>query len=62
MALQPDLEFSEAQAGPEHAPAMLDRWGIWVVVAVALVLVAYGPTLLDLLATNGLNTPGRRVW
>jgi cytochrome c oxidase subunit 1 len=62
MALQPDLEFSEAQAGPEHAPAMLDRWGIWVVVAIALVLVAYGPTLLDLLATNGLNAPGRRVW
>lgn len=60
--VQPDLEFSEAQAGPEHAPALLDRWGVWIVVAVALVLVAYGPTLLDLLATNGLNTPGRRVW
>ena len=62
MVLQPDLEFSEAQAGPEHAPALLDRWSVWVVVAIALVVVAYGPTLLDLLTTNGLTTPGRRVW
>lgn len=61
-APQPELEFSEAQAGPEHAPALLDRWDIWVIVAVLLVVVAYGPTLLDLLTTNGLNTPGRRVW
>ena len=58
----PELEFSEAQAGPEHAPALLDRWRPWVMLAIALVIVAYGPTLLEQAMTNGLTAPGRRVW
>lgn len=56
------LQFSEALAGPEHLPAALDQWRPWVAAAIVLILVAYGPTLLELIATTGFNAPGRRVW
>jgi cytochrome c oxidase subunit 1 len=55
-------EFAEAISGPEHAPAFLDRWRPWLVLAAALIVVAYGPTLLRLVLTTPLTTPGLRVW
>ncbi len=58
----PPMQFSETQAGPEHGAAILDRWRPWVTAAIVLVIVAYGPTLLELLATTSMNAPGRRVW
>jgi hypothetical protein len=33
-----------------------------VVVAVVLLVVAYGPTLTRLVVTSQLNVPGLRVW
>jgi hypothetical protein len=55
-------EFAEAISGPEHAPTFLDRWRPWLVLAAALIVVAYGPTLLRLVLTTPLTTPGLRVW
>jgi cytochrome c oxidase subunit 1 len=55
-------EFAEALSGPDHAPAFLDRWRPWLVLAGALILIAYGPTLLRLALTTPLVTPGMRVW
>jgi cytochrome c oxidase subunit 1 len=55
-------EFAEALSGPEHAPAVLDRWRPWIVLAFVLIAVAYGPTLVQLAATTPLTTPGLRVW
>lgn len=55
-------EFAEALSGPEHAPAVLDRWRPWIVLAFVLIAVAYGPTLVRLAATTPLTTPGLRVW
>jgi cytochrome c oxidase subunit 1 len=55
-------EFAEALSGPEHAPAALDRWRPWIVLAFVLIAVAYGPTLIRLAATTPLTTPGLRVW
>lgn len=55
-------EFAEAISGPEHAPPLLDRWRPWLALAAALILVAYGPTLLRLALTTPLTTPGLRVW
>jgi len=54
--------FAEAQSGPEHAPAFLDRWRPWLALAVALLLVAYAPTLLRLATSAALTSPGMRVW
>jgi cytochrome c oxidase subunit 1 len=55
-------EFAEALSGPDHSPAVLDRWKPWLVLAAALIVVAYGPTLLRLATTTPLTTPGFRVW
>ncbi len=54
--------FAEALSGPEHAPAILDRWRPWLALAAALIAVAYGPVLVRLVATTPFNAPGFRVW
>ncbi|MBI2456301.1 MAG: cbb3-type cytochrome c oxidase subunit I, partial [candidate division NC10 bacterium] len=54
--------FAEALSGPEHAPAILDRWRPWLALAVILIAIAYGPMLVRLVATTPLTTPGLRVW
>jgi cytochrome c oxidase subunit 1 len=55
-------EFAEALSGPEHAPAILDRWRPWLALTAVLILIAYGPTLVRLWATTPFITPGMRVW
>jgi cytochrome c oxidase subunit I len=55
-------EFAQALSGPDHAPAILDRWRPWLALAVALIAIAYGPTLARLIATTPLDAPGLRVW
>ncbi|HYB40524.1 MAG TPA: cbb3-type cytochrome c oxidase subunit I [Candidatus Methylomirabilis sp.] len=55
-------EFAAAISGPEEGPAMLDRLRPWLVVAVVLIAIAYGPTLARLVATPSFNAPGFRVW
>lgn len=54
--------FAEALSGPEHAPAILDRWRPWLALAAALIAIAYGPMLFRLATTTPLTTPGFRVW
>jgi len=55
-------EFAEALSGPDHAPAILDRWRPWLALAVLLIAIAYGPTLVRLAATTPLDVAGMRVW
>ena len=57
-----EVPFAEALSGPEHAPAILDRWRPWLVLTVVLIAIAYGPVLVRLIATTPFNTPGLRVW
>ncbi len=55
-------EFAEALSGPDHAPAILDRWRPWLVLAFVLIVVAYGPVLVQLAISTPFNSPGLRVW
>jgi cytochrome c oxidase subunit 1 len=55
-------EFAVSAAPPEDGPAVLNRLRPWVVTAVVLLVIAYGPTLARLVATSQLNAPGFRVW
>lgn len=54
--------FAEALSGPEHAPAILDRWRPWLALAAVLIAIAYGPTLVRLVGVTALTAPGLRVW
>ena len=56
------LIFAEAMSGPDHAPAIFDRLRPWLVLAVVLIVLAYGPSLAYLLATTPFDSPGMRVW
>jgi cytochrome c oxidase subunit 1 len=57
-----EVPFAEALSGPEHAPAILDRWRPWLVLAVLLIAIAYGPTIIRLVTTTPFTTQGFRVW
>jgi cytochrome c oxidase subunit 1 len=61
-APQPAAEFAEAVSGPDHAPAFVDRWKPWLALAIILIVIAYGPTLVRLATTTPLTSPGLRVW
>ncbi|HSE05557.1 MAG TPA: cbb3-type cytochrome c oxidase subunit I [Methylomirabilota bacterium] len=54
--------FAAAAAPPEDGPSFLNRLRPWVVTAVILLVIAYGPTLARLITTSQLNAPGFRVW
>ena len=41
---------------------MLDRLKPWLALAGLLIVIAYGPTLVRLVATTPLTSPGFRVW
>jgi cytochrome c oxidase subunit 1 len=56
------IPLAQAQSGPEDAPAILDRWTPWVVIAIALVLINYAPLLFQLVTTSPFNIPGMRSW
>lgn len=57
-AADEDLPLAEALSGPENAPAVLDRWRVWVGVAILIILVAYVPTILTILRMSSWNAPG----
>lgn len=57
-----EVPFAEALSGPENAPVILDRWRPWLALAMVLIAIAYGPTLVRLFATTPFDTPGFRVW
>jgi len=55
-------EFAQSQSPAEEGPAVLDRLRPWMVVAVLMIIIAYGPTLARLVAGAAFNAPGFRVW
>lgn len=56
------IPAAEALQDPQLTPGWLDRWAPWLVGAAALILIAYGPQLIDQLMNISLTSPGFRVW
>ena len=54
------VEIPEAESihDPQLTPGWLDRWVPWLVGAIALILIAYGPQLVDQISNISLTSPG----
>lgn len=50
-----EVPMAETVIGPKQSAAIFDRLSFWVVVAVVLVLFAYGPVIIQYLPWNGVT-------
>jgi cytochrome c oxidase subunit 1 len=55
--LRVNSAIPEPLSGPEHSPRVLDNLRLWTLIAIALIVVAYGPPIAALLQ-DGLFAPG----
>ena len=56
------LPIAEALSGPENAPRVLDRWGLWIGIAFILILIAYATPALGLVRAGGFGSSGFSPW
>jgi cytochrome c oxidase subunit 1 len=56
------VPVAEAVQDPQDTPAWLDRWLPWLIATIALILIAYGPQIVDQISNMQLTSPGFKVW
>ncbi len=56
------VPWAEAVSGPEAGPRLLDRWPLWIGLAVALALIAYGLPIFQMVTSPGYGSPGFTLW
>ncbi len=54
----PEIPVAESIRDAQLTPAWLDNFKPWLIAAVALILIAYGPQMVDQIANIQLNAPG----
>ena len=57
-----EMPVAESEVSPSLTPAWLDNWTTWIVASVVLVVIGYGPILIDMLGKLNMVSPGFRVW
>ena len=62
--LVPEVPIAESLRDPQLTPVWLDRFKPWLIAAGVLLLLAYGPQLIDQIGNMNLNAPGVdfKVW
>ncbi|MCB0990011.1 MAG: hypothetical protein KDB16_03460, partial [Acidimicrobiales bacterium] len=58
----PQVPIAESLHDAQNTPAWLDRFKPWLIGAAALLLIAYGPQLVDQIVNMNLNAPGFKPW
>ncbi len=58
----PDMPVADAVSGPEVGPIWLSRWKPWLAATAAIILVAYGPILVEAIRISEWTSPGFKVW
>lgn len=56
--LVPQVPIAESIRHPQLTPVWLDRFKPWLLAAAALLIIAYGPQLIDQIFNMNLNAPG----
>lgn len=54
----PDIPVAESLRDPQLTPKWLDTFKPWLIGAVALIIIAYGPQLIEQIGNMQLNAPG----
>jgi hypothetical protein len=54
----PEVPIAESIRSPQLTPLWLDRFKPWLIAAGALLVIAYGPQLVDQIWNMNLNAPG----
>ncbi|MBI2210067.1 MAG: cbb3-type cytochrome c oxidase subunit I [Deltaproteobacteria bacterium] len=62
LAQPAEMPVAEALRDARETPAWLDSWRPWLVATIILILLSYGPPLIDLVRSADLSSPGLRVW
>ncbi len=57
-----EMPVAEAAQDVQLTPAWMDRWRPWLAAAIVLILIGYGPILVEMISTAQFNVPGLRVW
>jgi len=57
-----EVPIAESEEPVSKTPAILDNWTTWIVTSVVLVILAYGPMLIQYFTNLNLTSPGFRVW
>ncbi|SDD31753.1 cytochrome c oxidase subunit 1 [Paenibacillus sp. UNCCL117] len=57
-----EYPIAEVSEQAEKAPAIFERWGVWVGVLVVLILVAYTIPVMDIINDAGIGSKGFRTW
>ncbi len=58
----PEAPVAEAEVDSSHTPAWLDNYKLWIIISLVLILIGYGPILLDMFMNINLTAPGFKVW
>lgn len=56
------IPVAEAIQDPSLTPEWLDRWAPWLYGAIALIIIAYGPVLFEMIKNIALTSPGFKPW
>lgn len=59
---QTEFPIAEASEAAEKAPAIFERWGVWVGVLVVLILVAYSVPVMDIISNASVGSKGFKTW
>ena len=59
---QTEFPIAEASEAAEKAPAIFERWGVWVGVLVVLILVAYSVPVMDMISNASVGSKGFKTW
>ncbi len=57
-----EVPVAESISDPQATPLWLDKWMPWLIATIVLLLIAYGPQLVDQIANMQLTSPGFKVW
>ena len=59
---QVQVPVAEAVHDPQETPEWLDKWVPWLIATLVLIMIAYGPQLIDQISNMQLTSPGFKVW